>query len=298
MKDRAMLTFDLDQLRTFSAIAELGSFTGAADRVNKTQSAVSMQMKRLEEAVGQPLFIRQGRRNRLTGKGEILLSHAHRMLRINDEAMQAFSSPELSGHVRLGTPDDYAERFLPPILARFSRTHPLVDLEVTCENSGELAKAVRNHELDLAIVTQMDAPGSTEIIRQEPLVWITSRRHCAHTRDVLPLALSPETCCWRRQAIQSLIQAKRDYRVVYTAYSAAAITAAVLSGLAITALPESAMRPEMSILGPADGFPQMKSFSIALLRNAGPRREPVEALADHIADLLGNFSHAHPVAAE
>ena len=293
-----MRTLDLDQLRTFSVIAEIGSFTGAAERINKTQSAVSMQMKRLEEAVGQALFVKEGRRNLLTAKGETLLSHAHRMLRINDEAMQAFISPELSGHVRLGTPDDYAERFLPPILARFSRTHPLVDLEVSCQSSSVLAKSIKDRTLDLAIVTQMDAPGSTEIIRQEPLLWVTSRRHCAHTRDVLPLALAPETCCWRRQAIQSLIQSGREHRVIYTTHSAAAIVAAVLSGLAITAMPESAMRPGMSVLGTTEGFAPLRSFSIALLRASSAQSGPVEALANHITDLLGNFTPHHAVAAE
>ncbi|MHA1523258.1 MAG: LysR substrate-binding domain-containing protein [Alphaproteobacteria bacterium] len=293
-----MQTLDLDQLRTFSVIAEVGSFTGAAERINKTQSAVSMQMKRLEETVGLGLFVKQGRRNLLTAKGEALLGHANRLLRLNDEAMQTFISPELSGLVRIGTPDDYAERYLPPILARFSRTHPLVDLEVSCQSSSVLAKSIKNNDLDLAIVTQMDAPGSTEIIRQEPLLWVTSRRHCAHTRDILPLALAPETCCWRRQAIQSLIQSGREHRVVYTTHSAAAIVAAVLSGLAITAMPESAMRPGMDVLGAADGFAPLKSFSIALLRGTVSQSGPVAALADHITDLLGNFSYHNVIAAE
>ena len=117
---------DVDQLRTFIAIVETGSFTKAADVVHKTQSAVSMQMKRLEELLGRPLFARDGRASRFTPDGERLVEYARRLVALNDEAVSAFKRPELTGTVRFGTPDDYADRFLPEILARFARTRPLV----------------------------------------------------------------------------------------------------------------------------------------------------------------------------
>ena len=126
---------DVDHLRSFIAIAETGSFTRAAELVHKTQSAVSMQMKRLEERVGRPIFVRDGRASRLTDDGERLLDYARRIVKLNVEALAAFSDGELRGRVRLGVPDDYADRFLPEIMARFSRAYPGVELTVVCEPS-------------------------------------------------------------------------------------------------------------------------------------------------------------------
>ena len=144
---------DLDQLQTFVAIADAGSFTRAADEVHKTQSAVSMQMRRLEERIGKNLFEKDGRNNRLTEDGEKLLNFARRMLRLNSETVSAFDDAKLEGHLRIGMPDDYADRFLPEILARFSRTHPLVTVNVECLNSTVLAERVKRGEIDLALAT-------------------------------------------------------------------------------------------------------------------------------------------------
>lgn len=285
-----MNSFDPDQLRTFVAIAETGSYTRAADRVHKTQSAVSMQMKRLEESVGRPLFARVGRRNQLTGDGETLLDFAIRILRLQDEAMQTFATPSLSGLVRIGTPDDYADRFLPPILARFARTHPRVDIDVTCLSSHELNAAIEREKLDLAIITHVEGAPGGEVIRREPLHWVTSRRHCAHQIATLPMALGPITCAWRRSAELALDRLGRPYRVVYTTWNAAAIAATVLSGLAVSVLPESAIRPGMSVLTASDGFPPLPACNIALVRAINATSEPVQALAEHVTELLDNFA--------
>jgi len=285
-----MNTFDADQLRTFTAIAETGSYSRAAMRVHKTQSAVSMQMKRLEEAVGRPLFAKQGRRNVLTPDGETLLDYAVRLVRLNEEAVRAFAAPDLSGHVRLGTPDDYADRFLPPILARFSRTHPRVDLDVVCLPSLDLIRAVEARELDIAIISHVEREPVGEIIRREPLYWVTSRRHSVHLVEQIPLAVGPSTCAWRRASEVALTTAGMDYRVIFTSWNAAAIAAAVLSGLAISVLPESAVRPGMAVLGAADDFPPLPPCAIALVRGANADSEPVDALARHIVDLLDNFA--------
>ncbi|HSP26546.1 MAG TPA: LysR family transcriptional regulator, partial [Saliniramus sp.] len=124
---------DVDQLKTFVAIADAGSFTRAGDLVHKTQSAVSMQMKRLEERVGRPLFNRDGRIARLTEDGERLLDYARRIVRLNTECLSCFEDAALTGRVRLGLPDDYADRYLPEILASFSRAHPRAEITVICE---------------------------------------------------------------------------------------------------------------------------------------------------------------------
>src|SRR5215813_12355195 len=153
---------DVDQLRTFIAIAETGSFTRAADVVHKTQSAVSMQMKRLEERLDRPIFARDGRASKLTEDGERLLDYARRIVKLNIEALAAFSDAELSGRVRLGVPDDYADRYLPEIMARFARGYPAVELTVSCQSSVELIKLIDENELDLAIVTNCDIKRASE----------------------------------------------------------------------------------------------------------------------------------------
>src|SRR5690349_17974034 len=147
---------DVEQLRTFVAIVETGSFTQAGEVVHKTQSAVSMQMKKLEERLERPIFARDGRGSKLTEHGERLLDYARRIVKLNVEALSAFSDAELSGHVRLGVPDDYADRYLPEIMARFSRAYPGVELTVSCQPSADLMTLIDDNQLDLAIVTNCD----------------------------------------------------------------------------------------------------------------------------------------------
>ena len=174
---------DIDQLRTFIAIAETGSFTQAAEFVHKTQSAVSMQMKRLEERLDRPIFARDGRASKLTEDGERLLDYARRIVKLNVEALAAFSETELSGRVRLGVPDDYADRYLPEIMARFSRAYPGVELTVSCEPTLELIERIDDNQLDLAIITNCEGKRPVEMFRREQLLWVTSNRHSTHLEE-------------------------------------------------------------------------------------------------------------------
>src|SRR4249920_3343202 len=144
---------DTDQLRSFAAIVDTGSFTRAAERVHKTQSAVSMQIRRLEEQLGRPLFVKHGRGVRLTDDGEKLIEYARQMLQIEAAAFASVSRRGLAGRIRLGIPDDYAENFLPDILTRFIRRHPLVEMSVVCDSSQLLAERVGAREIDMAVVT-------------------------------------------------------------------------------------------------------------------------------------------------
>ena len=283
-------TLDLDQLRTFIAISETGSFTRAAEAVFKTQSAVSMQMRRLEERIGKPIFERDGRASRLTEEGERLLGFARRMMRLNDETVAAFDDTELSGAVRLGTPDDYADRFLPEVLARFARSNPRVEVSVVCDQSSELIRQARAGDIDLGIVTHC-GESNVEVIRQEPLLWVTSAHHSVADEDVLPLALSKPPCMWRTAAVEALSSADRKYRVLYQSANATATAAAVLAGLAVSVLAESALRPGMRVLGEADGFPRLPACQIGLVRSWNRPASPiVDALAEHIVSSLDNLS--------
>jgi DNA-binding transcriptional LysR family regulator len=283
---------DVDQLRTFMAIAETGSFTRAADVVFKTQSAVSMQMKRLEERIGRPIFAREGRASKLTEDGERLLDYARRIVKLNVEALAAFDDKELTGRVRLGVPDDYADRYLPEIMARFSRVYPAVELTVLCEPSVDLAKRIDGNEIDLAIVTNCENIRPAEIFRRERLLWVTSGRHPTHKEQPLPLALGRPTCAWRKLALERLESVDRPWRLLYASSSAGAVAAAVLAGLAVSVLPESGLRPGMRILTPADGFPELPACGIGLLRSPHEASALSDALAEHIISSLDNLSQA------
>lgn len=281
---------DIDQLRTFIAIAETGSFTKAAEVVHKTQSAVSMQMKRLEERLGKPIFERDGRVSKFTEDGERLLDYARRIVKLNAEALTSIAAPMLSGRVLLGVPADYADRYLPEIMARFSRSHPEVELTVTCEPTETLVESIDAGHLDLAIITHTDPSRPVEVIRRERLHWVTSNRHSTHHEEPLPLALVPPNCTWRKAALERLDAGGRAYRILYTSPNAGAIAAAVIAGLAVSVFPESGLRPGMRVLDQSDRFPPLPSFEIGLLRN---RHEPsplADALANHIVQGLDNLT--------
>jgi DNA-binding transcriptional LysR family regulator len=281
---------DLDQIRTFVAIAESGSFTRAADAVHKTQSAVSMQMRRLEERIGKPIFARDGRASKLTEDGERLLGYARRMVRLSDETLCAFDDTGLSGSVRLGTPDDYADRFLPEILARFARSNPRVEVSVVCEPSLTLMDMARRAEVDLAIVTACGEM-ETEVVRQEPLLWVASSSHRVEEEEVLPLAMSKPPCMWRTAGLDALTSIGRKYRVLYTSGNSTAVAAAVQAGLAVTVLAESALRPGMRVLSEADGFPRLPACEIGIIRSWNrPASTIVDKLAEHIVSSLDNLS--------
>jgi DNA-binding transcriptional LysR family regulator len=280
---------DVDQLRTFVAITDAGSFTRAAELVHKTQSAVSMQMKRLEERLGKELFARDGRQSRLTEEGERLLDYARRIVRLNLEAIAAFNEAELAGRVRLGVPDDYADRYLPEVLARFSRSNPRVEVTVVCEPTHMLVEAVMQSHLDLAIVTQCETIVPATIFREERLLWVASARHCVHEEEVVPLALGRATCSWRRSATGALDTTGRRYRVLYSSWNSNAVGAAVMAGLAVSVLPESAFRTGMRVLTPSDGFPTLPSCKVGLMRGGSSGDALVAALAGHIVQSLDNL---------
>jgi DNA-binding transcriptional LysR family regulator len=283
---------DIDQLRTFIAIVETGSFTKAADIVHKTQSAVSMQMKRLEERLDRPVFARDGRASKLTEDGERLLDYARRIVKLNLEALAVFSDAELTGRARLGVPDDYADRYLPEIMARFSRAYPSVELTIICEPSVDLLERIDANELDLAIITTTESQRPVETFRRERLLWVTSNRHPTHREDPLPLALGRPSCGWRRIALECLETTRRPHRILYTTSNAGAVAAAVLAGLAVSVLPESGLRPGMRVLNPADGFPELPFCRIGLVRNQHEASALADALAEHIVSSLDNLSEA------
>jgi DNA-binding transcriptional LysR family regulator len=288
MMERVMIpNLDIDQLKTFLAIADSGSFTRAADDVGKTQSAVSMQMKRLEENLGRSLFQRDGRGSRFTREGESFVEHARRIVALNDEIVAGFTQPALTGTVHFGTPDDYADIFLPEVLARFARSHPHVTVDVECLPSDRLNEKIKRGDIDIALATFCGRENEGEIVRTEELVWVTSARHSTHALETLPLATADASCTWRMISTKALDKIGRKYRVTYTSPNRTTIDAVVMQGLAVAAMAEICVRPGMRILRAADGFPPLGHFGIGLLRKSGLATAATEALACHIRESFG-----------
>jgi len=279
---------DLDQLQSFCAIADCGSFTEAARRVHKTQSAVSMQIKRLEERLGHALLTRDGRSVTLTNHGDALYARARRLLRINAEIMDLFSDGDLAGSIRFGVPDDYAVRLLPVILSSFQRTHPRIVVDVRCQPSEELLEGMKTGKYDLIVFTQGTSHEFGELFRTERMFWVASHGGEALAMDPLPIA-GGNRCCWRGNAIDALNRIGRDYRIAYTSSNATAIASAVLTDLAIGFLPESALQPGMRVISEDKTLPRLPDAQIALMRASHAYGGIYDALANHIVDSMGNL---------
>ncbi len=278
------LNLDTDLLRTFVAIADSGSFTRAGEFVHRTQSAVSMQIKRLEETLGKPVFQRQGRTVALTAEGETLLGYARRILKLHEEAVATLTRPDLVGTVRIGIPDDYVMRFLPGILTRFAQAYPRVQVDVQCEPSHKLTRHLQSRRLDLGLITCGPGEETGEVLRREPVVWATSERHFAHEEDPLPLALFQKGCFVRDSVMKLLDEAGRSYRVAYSSPSLTGIHAAVSAGLAVTAIARSIVPIGVRVLSADEGFPQLPIASITLQRAPKTRSTVIDCLATHIAE--------------
>ena len=275
------LQLDPDLLRTFVTIVDAGGFTQAAKQVHRTQSAVSMQVRRLEETLDRVLFERDGRGVRLAPDGEALLGYARRLLKLHDEAVAALTRPDLFGLVRIGTPDDYVDRFLPEILARFARAFPRVQVEVNCEPSVNLRRMLAEDRLDLALITCRPGMETGEVLRREPVVWAAAERHLAYEAEPLPLALFQPGCAFREWAVASLNQIGKPYRIAYTSASISGILAAVTAGLAVTVLSRSVLPSGVRPLGSAEGLPLLPSATITLHRGS-----TVSAVAECLAGYI------------
>jgi DNA-binding transcriptional LysR family regulator len=279
---------DPDLLRAFAYIAEEGSFTRAAERIGRTQSAVSMQIARLEDQLGQRVLMRgKGGAVSLTAHGQFLLERSRELLALNDSIWAAFREPQMSGTVRLGTPDDYALQYLPPVLKRFAETHPAVDVEVTCAGSTQLVRQLRAGELDLTLCTETHEPPGwrSEVLWRGPLLWLTSTKHPTHRLDPLPLALAAGDCAWRCAALRELDRIGRGYRVAYTSATQAGTLTPVLAGLAVTVSPLVLLPEGIRALPPGEEeLPPLPDTGILLLRGEDANQPVTDALARHISE--------------
>ena len=284
-----MLCSDLDihLLRAFVTVAREKSFTRAAARLMRTQSAVSMQVRRLEQNLGKLLLMRNSKRVRLTDSGETFLPFAERILRLNDEALNEIGQPEVRGRVRLGIPDDYAAYFLPRVLANFGALYPRIRLEVSCELSVNLPDKLASGDIDIALTTRQPQSKGGSFLRREQLVWAEAEHKRVHEQDPLPLALFPEgVCVFREAALRVLSEAGRKWDLVCTSRGLAGIRSVVSSGLALTVVTENTLSFDMRRVPPEEGLPELPSIDLALHCSRQSSNEAVEVFAEHIRQVL------------
>jgi DNA-binding transcriptional LysR family regulator len=278
---------DPDLLRSFAFIAEEGSFTRAAQRVGRTQGAVSMQVQRLEALLGHRLLTRgKGGAVHLTPHGQHLLARARSLLALNDEIWASFREPALRGAVRLGTPDDYALRFLPAVLRRFAEHHPAIEVEVLCAPSDDVVARLKAGDLDLAVCSEGNEPPGWPALPlwTGPLVWITSTRHAPHRQDPLPLAVTGTRCVWTRAALGALDRVGRAYRVAYRSASQLGTHAPVLAGLAVTLGAAGPLPDGLRIMRGDEDMPSLPPYGVLLLQSQEAHSPIIAALARHITD--------------
>ncbi|QND65025.1 LysR family transcriptional regulator [Mesorhizobium loti] len=279
------MALDSALLRTLLAVVDTGSFVGAARTVHRTPSAVSMQMKRLETQIGQPIFVHQGRSILLTSAGEALLTYARRVLGIAEEAIVRFNRLSDGRAVRLGMTDEYAVAFLPSVLASYTAAYPLVEINVTCRTSSIVSRMLDEGELDIALVTAGAAgrAGSSETtIHRDRLVWAGLAHGTAHLRRPLAVAAGPASCIWRKSAIDALDAAGIPYHIVCTSENLAGQLAPVRAGLAVAPLPVAALSGELAPFGLEHGLPSVGYYDVALRRSPHAAHDLTSAVIDHV----------------
>jgi DNA-binding transcriptional LysR family regulator len=279
---------DLDLLRSFVSVVDTGGFTSAGERVHRTQSTVSQQIKRLEESLGYSLLHRDGKQATPTEQGERLVSYARRLLALEQEARDVVARPDSEGVVRLGLPEDFAAYRLTELLSDFARSRPGLRLDVRSGLSVQSRRAIERGELDLALYKRDMGESGGIAAWPERLHWVTSRKHPINfRRDPLPLVMSEQGCLYRNRMIHAAETAGRAWHMAYTSPSLVGIQAAVSVGIGVSILPEVAILPEHRVLKTKDGFPAITNTEVVLV--AAPN---ASAATRRLAELLREFCSA------
>lgn len=271
-----------ENLRAFIAVYDLQSFTLAGDRLGRSQPAISLQIKRLEQLLNVAVIQRQGNRVKLTDAGRELYPLAQQLLNLNDQIIAQFSESSLSGEVRLGIPSEFASTLLPSILGQFASNYPHVALQVTSGLSRDLRLAASRGQFDIILTVADRAPDTAVLVKTDQLVWVAGSTDFKMVSP-LPLVLAPEGCIYRRRAIKAL-QGQHAYRISYTNSDLAGISSALLSGLGITALARSSVPVDLHELR-TGSLPGLGLINIYIERHGRPD-EAAERLLSYIEDAL------------
>ncbi|GAB7534098.1 LysR substrate-binding domain-containing protein [Burkholderia sp. 22PA0099] len=277
-----MKKLDLDVLEMVVAIADTGSFARAAEAVHRSSSAVSMQVKALEDALGKPLFERSTRSLTITADGRTIVECGRRMLAMREEAWAAVVRPEVRGRVTIGVPDDYASTLLPSVLRQFAQAHPRVEIRVIGLPSSALVPLIKDNTVDLACMTRTRGMPA-EFIRHEPIVWAALPGNAAVWNErPLPIAVFSQGSAARARAVGTLNQAGIKYRMSYESPSLLGVISMVEAGLAIAPLARCSMPAHLQAVGEAEGLPSLGEVEVVLARSANSARPPCDFLAEQL----------------
>lgn len=281
-----MIYFDALTLECFLSVTETGSFTRAAEKVSRTQSAVSQQITKLENQIGKSLFLR-GKNLTLTSEGEILLTYARKIIQLNRDAMDRFKQPELQGEVRFGLPEDFASVFLSDVLSEYASLHPRILLNVECDLTLNLFERFKKQEFDLVLVKMNrpeDFPNGMDVW-SEALEWVGNKDLFEHEEQPVSLVLSPQPCVYRARAINALEKVKKKWRIVFSSHSFAGTVAAVKAGMGVTVLPRNMVPDELEIIRTRKGIPNLDDTHISLLKHHD-KNMAVNSLEKFVVDRL------------
>ncbi|WP_029075995.1 LysR family transcriptional regulator [Kaistia adipata] len=273
--------FELDLLKTFVSVVDSGGFTRAGERVHRTQSTVSQQIRKLEEAAGATLLLREGRGVRLTAEGERLVGYARRILALSEEARSAVGAAASVEQVRLGLTEDFAIAELTGLVSHFSKMRPDCRLDVRCDLSVALETGLERGDLDIVLVKRDADGGPAEGAWREQLLWVGGEGRDWRRADPVPLIAFPQGCRYRNRAVHALEASGRRWRVAYESASLIGVEAAISGGLGVALIEARAQKPGYRVLAPADGFPSVPPTELALRMAPGARR-PVLELAELI----------------
>jgi DNA-binding transcriptional LysR family regulator len=275
---------DPELLKAFVAVADQRSFTRAAAMLNRTQSAVSMQIKRLEDRLQAELFHRTKANVDLSAAGEGLLGYARRILTLNDEAIGRLRERTVEGVVRLGVMDEYGTLVVPPLIASFVAGYPLIHIEMETGLTSSMTARL-GEAYDLVIAMHPEGQGDGEFLRREHAVWAASPQQGVEAANPLPLALYPQGCLFRKWAMEALDAAQRPWRLAFVSHSLAAVESIAMQGLAVTVVKAGTFPSKLRRLSDRDGMPPLPAADIRLHRASNLSR-PASLLADHLAEGL------------
>jgi DNA-binding transcriptional LysR family regulator len=282
------LNLDLDVLRTLATAIDLGGFARAGEKLGRSQSAISQQMKKLEEQVGQQLLKKQGRGLALTASGELILGYARRLLELNDEALTALNGLSIAGQVRFGLPQDFAEAWLPSALARFRRAHPAMQIEARVDRNVNLVERLKKGELDIALMFDCSdlSGGETVTVGRLPMSWIGPKDYRRDEGKPVQLALFEPPCRFRSTGLAALDRAGIPWEIGFTSPSLAGLWAAVDAGLGITVRTPFGLPKHFAVLGEAQGLPKLRDIDLGLHLASRSPSPAVARLRDILVETL------------
>lgn len=287
---RKFTNLQTDLLRTFVTVADLRNYTETGNILGRTQPAISLQIKRLEDVAGSKLIELKGKRVELTPDGQTLLGYAREILRLNDRAVANLQQAAFFGTLRIGLPVDYSIDFFQSIIANFSRENPAVLLDIRCDRSSELLSALHVDKLDMtiAITDTMPAP-HVSIYWSERPVWACAREYQIDPDQPLKLIAHPDGCFYRKRMIDSLNSEGKDWRVSFESIGVSALQKAVLDGMGVTALTKKTLLPGMRVLTPNDGFPKLSNIHIGLFYKHIKMSDAALKLIEQITEDVSTF---------